>query len=223
MIINELANRLFTLLRQMDSEASGRVESDKACGLCDYGWYARPELKKPQNEVEWSKRLAELLALDGIPANVEVEYPGQNHLSRRKRKRLDLRLQLGGSQSIAIEVKGAWSDYWGRKNRTYHSYLLHPLIAGLDRRKKHTVPFDLLKLAALRRPETDYIGLLLIGFEKFDDPMQADIQLLKELAGLSAWYESGDVWESYTVPAQRVRCWFWYREADGNWSMPERP
>ncbi len=223
MTVSDLANRMFALLRQMDSEAMCWGASDNAFGLCDYGWYARPDLKKPQNEVEWSKRLAQLLTLDGIPAKTEVEYPGQNHLPRHKRKRLDLRIQLAGAQTVSIEIKGAWSAYWGRKNKRYQSYLLHPLIPGLDETKSHTVALDLIKLSELRRPETDYIGLLLIGFEALDEPTDDDIQLLERKAVLSAWHESADAWESYTVLAQRVRCWFWYRKADGGWSLPAAP
>jgi hypothetical protein len=122
---------------------------------------------------------------------------------------------------MSVEVKGAWSDYWGRKNATYRSYLLHPLVPGLDGTKTHTVPFDLLKLSELRRPETDLVGLLLVGFETTHDPMAPDIETLKTLAGLSEWSESSDVWESPTVSGQRVHCWLWQRAADGGWVLPK--
>lgn len=215
-----IAERLFAMLRQMDAEATSGGEADAAAGLSDYGRYARRDLARPQNEVEWSKRLAQLLASDGIPASTEVEYPHQGHLPKRKRKRRDLRLQLGGAESMTLEVKGAWGDYWGRRHRTYRSYLLHPLVPLLDATKTHTVPFDLLKLSQLRHPETDFVGQLLIGFETPDDPMVADVDVLRSLAGLSEWSESSDAWDSPSVPGQRVQCWFWRRPADGGWTLP---
>ena len=210
----DISGRLFSYLRQMDAEATSLTDSGNTTGISDYGRHARQDLTRPQNEVEWSKRLAELLIADGVPTETEVAYPVH------QRKRRDLRLQLDGGQSLTIEVKGAWSDYWGRRNKIYRSYLLHPLLPDLDATKTHTVPFDLLKLSTLRSPETDFVGQLLIGFESPDDPMDEDVELLKNLANLSEWTESTDTWVSPTVPGQRVRCWFWHRVADGGWTVP---
>lgn len=204
--------RLFALLRQMDAEATSSGTSGNPTGLSDYGRHVRRGMPNPKNEVEWSKRIFELLTLDGVSGNLEVEYPEQSHLPKRKRKRCDLRLGLAGSKTMMIEVKGAWSDYWGRGHRIYRSYLLHPLISGLDATKTHTVPFDLVKLTSLSSADADYIGQLLIGFEKITDPMDKDVEELVTLAGLSEWHESCDSWLSKNVPGQRVRCWFWYRE-----------
>lgn len=212
--------RLFALLRHMDAEATSHTASGSPTGLSDYGRHIRRDLTRPQNELEWSKRIAELLSASGTPTDTEVEYPNQSHLPKRARRRRDLRIHLDESRTISIEVKGAWSDYWGRKNRIYRSYLLHPLVAGLDATKAHTVPLDLLKLSELRQPETDFVGQLLVGFETADDPMTSDVELLKTVAGLSEWTESSTSWDSPTVAAQRVHCWFWHRAADGGWSLP---
>ena len=198
----------------MDAEATSVLEQGHVTGLRDYGRHARQDTSKPQCEPEWSKRLAELLNAVGIPTATEVPYPGQ-------RTRRDLQLQFNETESITIEVKGAWSDYWGRSNKLYRTYLLHPLIPNLDASKDHTVPFDLLKLSSLRSPETNHIGLLLIGFELPDDPMDDDVETLKSLANLAAWTESSDAWESKTVPGQRIRCWFWHLPADSGWAVPD--
>ena len=55
-----LAESLFTHLRRMDEEAT-TVRDGSPTGLSWYGGHSRPDLKKPHTEVEWSKRLAELL------------------------------------------------------------------------------------------------------------------------------------------------------------------
>lgn len=198
---------LFDCLRRMDEEATTLSKrTGRPLGLSDYGRHARPELRKPQCEVEWSRRLAELLNERGIVAAREVPYP------ERKKTRCDLVVRLGESHKLWIEIKGAWRDYWGGSSLIYRSYLLHPLLSGLDS-KSHTVPLDLAKLAALRPPEADLVGELLVGFETPEEPMDEDVASLVSLAGLAAWQLQTDTWISPTVDGQRVRCWFWSREA----------
>lgn len=164
-----IASTLFALLRQMDQEAS-TVCKGHPTGLQDYGRHARPELKRPQNEPEWSKRLARLLTERGLPSSAEVKYPHD------PRKKCDVVATLGPGQRLWIELKGAWRDYWRKQGGMYiyESYLFHPLKEGLDD-KSHTVPRDIEKLARLHPPEAQQLGLLLIGFERPDDTMDADV------------------------------------------------
>lgn len=118
-----LATTLFELLRQMDQEAT-TVCNGHPTGLQDYGRHARPELRRPQNEPEWSKRLARLLTERGLPSEAEVKYPAD------PRKKCDVVVTLGPQQRLWIELKGAWRDYWQRQGSLYlyRSYLLHPLV-----------------------------------------------------------------------------------------------
>ena len=164
-----IASTLFALLRQMDQEAS-TVCKGHPTGLQDYGRHARPELKRPQNEPEWSKRLARLLTERGLPSSAEVKYPHD------PRKKCDVVATLGPGQRLWIELKGACRDYWRKQGGMYiyESYLFHPLKEGLDD-KSHTVPRDIEKLARLHPPEAQQLGLLLIGFERPDDTMDADV------------------------------------------------
>lgn len=207
-----VASTLFALLRQMDQEAA-TVRNGHPTGLQDYGRHARPELKRPQNEPEWSKRLARLLTERGLPSAAEVKYPDV------PRQKCDVVVTLGPSERLWIELKGAWRDYWRRKGSLYfyESYLLHPLKEGLDD-KSHTVPRDIEKLARLRPPHAQHQGLLLVGFESPDDTMDADVALLVRLArqrGLtdleSDWQGHTDRWDSAHVANQTVRCWYWTR------------
>src|SRR5262245_44347022 len=139
----ELAPLLFGFLRRMDGEATTRFRtSGRPVGLSDYGWHARPGLKRPQNEVEWSNRLAQLLTANGFPVTREREYPGQSHVSGRRKIRCDLVVKLTGERTLWVEVKGAWRTYWGGGHVTYRSYLFHPLVPGLIA-KCHTVPLDM--------------------------------------------------------------------------------
>jgi hypothetical protein len=217
--VKDVPDLLFRFLKAMDAEATSLTSAGHPTGLQDYGRHCRKGLSKPQNEVEWSKRLAELLIAEGIPTELECDYRDRcNGLLPGRRQRLDLLLKLGEAV-LAVEVKGAWSDYWGRRNKIYRSYLLHPLVIGLDATKTHTVPYDLLKLSQLRPPQVDYIGQLLIGFECPDDPMDSDVDQLIDLAGLDDWESSYDQWSSPSVSGQRVRCWFWWKSSTDGWSM----
>lgn len=211
MKIDQVGPHLFRFLRLMDAEAVTMSAPDVPTGLGGYGKHARQDITRPQNELEWSRRLAALFRLDGIEC--ETERPYSQVVAGFKRQRLDLWVKLDGSQSIAIEIKGAWSDYWGRQSRIYRCYLLFPLIAGTDASKTHTVPHDLQKLQLVHSPEADHVGMLLIGFESADDSMVPDVKELIDAAGLHTWAEQTDTWESPTDPARIVRCWFWHRPA----------
>ena len=210
--INDLSRLTFELLRKMDEEATTISEKGEPTGLSDYGRHARPELKKPQCEVEWSRRLGELLRPHFSGVEAEFPYPSYALLPNMKRQRCDLVITLSDGQRVWLEIKGAWRDYWGGQSGIYRCYLLFPLDPSADAGKSHTVPFDLQKLGALQRPDAHHVAELLIGFEKPDDPMGEDIQTLTDLAGLSDWAGSTDTWDSPTVAGQRVRTWLWHRE-----------
>ncbi|MFH1998330.1 MAG: hypothetical protein ABIK28_01555 [Planctomycetota bacterium] len=211
----KLTGLLFDALRRMDEEATSLTKTGQPTGLSDYGRHARKDLSKPQAEVVWSRRLAQLIAPHVTQVRTEVRYPDYAVPDARKRQRCDLVVQLDSRQSIWIEVKGAWRDYWGGDNRIYRCYLLHPLVSDADAGKTHTVPFDFAKLAALHAPEADHVAELLIGFENPEDSMLDDVATLVELAHLSEWSGSETSWMSPSVPNQRVRGWFWHRPVTG--------
>jgi len=98
--VDRLARDLFASLRRMDAEAVPRPDGTPT-GLWWFGGHARPELRRPQTEVEWSRRLATILADAGYDARREVSYPD------RPRDRCDLVVTLPDAGRIWIEVKGA--------------------------------------------------------------------------------------------------------------------
>ncbi len=215
--VDELPARIFSYLRCMDQEATTLTSASVAAGLSDYGRHARPELKRPQGEVEWSRQLAILLEEDGIRVSREVPYPARPET--RGRKACDLVVTTANGETVWLEIKGAWRDYW-KGGGLYRTYLLHPLEEGLDQSKPHTVPFDLVKLSSLHPPAADFVAELVVGFERPDDPMDDDIATLVSLAGLSEWRAKCDCWTSATVQEQRVRAWLWYRSTEPQWSVP---
>lgn len=206
--MQELCALIFRLLRAMDAEAN-IARQGSPTGLNWYGAFREPTKKRPRTEPCWSQRLAELLSQNGFPTRAEVPYP------RSPRTRCDCVVTLRSGSKLWLEIKGAWKHYWDSRGGAwiYRSYLLHPLVAGLDKRRTHTAPLDLRKLAALSPSDGSHAGLLLVGFEKSDAPMDAEISQLVQLAGLdrSPWAMTQDSWADPYRPSLNERCWLLHR------------
>lgn len=207
--MTDFSSVLFRVLRLMDEEARPNTKG-QATGLNWYGGFREPSKRRPRTEVCWSQRLHELLPQNGFPTRLEVPYPNL------RRCKCDNVVTLQDGSTLWLENKGAWKDYWTQKRNltTYRSYLLHPLVSGLDASKSHTVPLDLKKLASLSSPPADHVGLLLIGFEQHGQGMEKDIEELERLAGLgqSPWKSAKESWEDSHRPGGHVRCWYWQRQ-----------
>lgn len=210
--MTDLTSLIFQILRQMDAEAEPTTEGVPT-GLNWYGGHARTELKKPQSEPEWSKAIAERLREQGFNAEAEVRYPASDAVET-PRTRCDVVVMDENGRRTWIEIKGAWRTYWEQSGSLllYRSYLLHPLVDGLDP-KTHTVPLDMQKLATLRKPDADEAGILLIGFDSTQSPMDDDVAELTSLAGLddAPWSLAADEWDDAQRPGERIRCWLWRR------------
>ena len=204
MSITAVSERVFDCLRRMDCEATTIVKGAPT-GLNWYGGYAGNRQTEPQ----WSRRLVELLRADGLDAKRECRYPGL------PRARCDVVIDLGAGETLWLEIKGAWKEYWRQQGNEwiYRSYLLHPLVAGLDKTKTHTAPLDLKKLETLTRRDAAYVGMLLVGFDSDTAPMDADVAELVRLAGLEMqpWTTVSTGWPDPHRPGCRVRCWLWHR------------
>ncbi len=204
----KFASTVFDLLRRMDAEATVRADGSPT-GLSWYGGHYKPEQKRPRTEVAWSKRLAELLPQHGYPTRAEVPYPAS------PKCRCDDVIVLPDGKKLWLEVKGAWKQYWLDQGGSwiYRSYLLHPLLPGLDASKTHTVPLDLRKLDPLRPPDADRVAILLIGFDRSDNHMDGDVAELVRMACLDGepWEGAEDRWPDPYRPGFNVRCWLWHR------------
>jgi hypothetical protein len=200
----------FAALRRMDAEAS-TICAGKPTGLSSYGYHLQPTAKRTQTEPAWSKRLAVLLTEAGFPAKAECRYPCTPPPGHR-RQSCDVVVELPGGGRLWLELKGAWRAYWKARGGLliYRSYLLHPLVPDLDP-KSHTVPLDLEKLGRLPPADAAHVAALLIGFEADDDPMDADVAELVQLAelGQAPWTTHADRWPAHHQPGHSVRCWLW--------------
>ena len=209
--LSTFEDALFRALRLMDEEAC-KTWKGSTTGLNFYGGHFRPNLVKPPTETSWTRRLEQLLPLFGFPARREFPYP---HSSES----CDSLVMLEDGSSLWLETKGAWKKYWQDKGKEgiYWSYLLHPLVPNLSV-KDHTAALDIQKLNALRRPRADFVGLLLLGFDADDSPMDTDVSRFVELAGLGSppWSARSTRWaDRYRrKPPCGVKAWLWHRPVE---------
>lgn len=194
----QLDRALFRYLQLMDREAG-------ACGgLEDYGRLRHPEM--PRHEVEWGRRLAELLRDDGVLAKVGELYPAI------PKARCDLRLTLPNGARIWLEIRGAWKSGSGQNaSRAYRSRLLYPLVPDLPSRIS-TAALDVRRLASLTERDADGAAFLLLGFDGRAHPMSADVDLFESLSGLDAWACARASWSQCVKTDRFVRGWLWIRD-----------
>ena len=203
-IVDVLAPTIISIFRRMDAEAGPRPDG-KQTGHWWYGGHARPELKRPHTEVEWSRRLGVLLTAAGYPTRREVPYPD------KARDRCDLVVTLNDGRRLWLEVKGAWKDYWVARGRAgiFRSYLLHPLVARPSMKKGHSAALDFAKLTRVGPPDADLVALLLIVFDTDDAPAAVDVEELVSLAKLdrAPWSSYADDWKDAKGRGVHVRLW----------------
>lgn len=197
----QLDQALFHSPQLMDQEAGARW------GLEEYGRFLRPEMHRPRHEVEWSRRLAELLRHDGILVRV-----GELYLALPK-ARCDLRLTLPNGARIWLEIRGAWKSFLARRGalRVYRSQLLHPLVAGLDPRNS-TAALDLRHLASLTARDADGTAFLLVGFDDRLHPLSDDVETFDRLSSLDTWACARASWPHRLKADHFVRVWLWIRD-----------
>lgn len=188
--------KLVTALRIMDAEAL--PVNGKPTGLNWYGGWARPDLKRPQTEVEWTKVLAKRLGCQR-----EIPYPSH------PKKRCDLVVD----RTCWIEVKGLWPAYWAAQGQRaiYEAYLFDPLKSS-KLGKSHTAARDVIKLGGLLAKDAAVVGLVLVGFDSVREPCNADISEFAQLAGLGSWWHGSAAWEDAQMTGQMVKVWGWFHE-----------
>jgi hypothetical protein len=191
---SHLFERIVAALRAMDAEAL--PVDGKPTGLNWYGGWARPDLRRPHTEVEWTKSLAKRLG-----CHREVRYPADPRI------RCDL-----VDDGCWIEVKGLWPAYWeGLGKRTiYEAYLFDPLKPYPSLGKSHTAARDIVKLARLSPEVAPAVGLVLVGFDSDAKPCDADIGELARLAQLGRWWHGSARWPDPNLPGQSVKVWGWF-------------
>ena len=210
MDIEHLARTIIDSFRAIDREAM-MIRNGHPTGLNWYGAHVKPEQKRPHTEPAWSQRLAVLLREAGHPSIAECGYPS----AQMQRKKCDVVTTLDGGRRVWIELKAAWKSYWIGKGGEwiYRSYLLHPLVEGLDA-KTHTVPLDIEKLSNLTPEDASTAMIVLVGFDDVSSSMDDDIVELVDLSGLERepWkLMASDFWEDERRDGESVKVWVWAR------------
>ncbi len=205
-----LANILFGYVREMDREASNNPKDRGPRGLANVHRHfgALPW----RFEHCWKICLTTLFAEDGMGATRDVPYP----YSYDGWEKCDIVAQLPGEGALWLEVTQAWKAWFSDKGkikkgnrRKYENHLFAPVAGG--KRRVRTAQQDIMRLRELRRPEADYAGALLIGFDTIDSPMDAEVECLIEWLELvdEGWEVFGpNTWEDSNDSRCRINCWF---------------
>jgi hypothetical protein len=199
--IHNFAAEVFAHLRAIDAEAVARQDG-LPTGVRWYCGHVNPRMSLDETacvEDLWSDRLAALLREHGRDAVNQCHYP-------RTARRCDLVVNDSQKGRFWIEVKGEWREWIVRpghvkRNTSYRKYLI-------------STANDVDKLLLLRRPDADWIGLLVLGFDRPQEPiLDADLKVIRSRMD-AAWQESYDEWEDQQWVGFRVRTWFWWRPVD---------
>ncbi len=174
----------------MDDECD-IVDGQYRCGLVGY----RRLIGIRSHEVAWSRGIAAHLAKRGYEASNECRYPDH-------RKKCDVVVTLADRSRVWLEVKPTWRAWINSKLEVefnakafYRGYLFGPLESGLPR--SHSIAQDIDKLGLLRKPDADFVGLLILGFDVPNGELDTDLQRLFAMKEMNknAWLASKtDVW-----------------------------
>lgn len=178
---------LSDLLRGMDREAGRRW------GLEDFGWYVRPDLRKPMTEWEWIRELERLLPACGIGVERRRRYPAPGA------GKCDLVLTSADGTRTWIEVRGAWRAWWEEQGNL--PKFRFELDAGRG---------DIAALTCLRGADAEQAGMLLLGFGVEGDPIEAEVGAWAS-AALADWTCTHERWPAANDPRRVVHVWLWTR------------
>ena len=207
---SQVGSLLFNALRAMDQHANAIVNGCHA-GLCDYA--AHVGIKTKRYEVPIYRAIARHLSNAGTKTTTDVDYPTNTG------QECDLVVEVSDRPPFWIEFKMAWKAWFSSKTRKiersdfYRSYLLGPRSEGLPR--THSVCQDFEKLMQLTvLPSVGAVGVLLLGFEEAEQPMEPELARMQQMACLDSggWQTEGPAKWADTNDASCMRaCWFWWR------------
>ncbi|RKY07745.1 MAG: hypothetical protein DRP56_05215 [Planctomycetota bacterium] len=186
----------------MDDEADTPSGCNSHSGLIDYANYSG--LGGRKYEDSWNNRLAELLDNDEVATSREFRYPNNS------RKKCDIIIQKGDVR-IWVETKGAWKCWFSSKTGKQEENSANYKGYFYGDGKTHSVAQDIEKLNRLNSKNADYVGLLIIGFDISDDPIDPDMGQLIEKMELKeeGWEIFGpEIWTDRNHPDCRYNCWF---------------
>ena len=196
-----LPEKLFEALHTMDREAT--VIRGGPTGLCWYG--AR---KTRQTSRHWIPRLVSLLQETGVNAHGQQPYPLGG-------ARCDLSIRVSENESVWIEIVGAWKDYCRRvgMESIYRASLQFPIEPAHSVARKNKLATDMERLASLSQPFAQHIGVLIVGFDSSQFPMDADVQELESRSelGRSPWRRFEKSWVDPHRDGCSVKCWLFLR------------
>ena len=212
-VVQELGRLLMRGVVGIDLECK-RLLNGVEYGLCNVkrqfredvaeGFYPDAPKRKLTEEPATAWLLAKRLP-HGLVVRPEEPYPVN------RRKKCDLVVVLKGGVAVWVEVKFSWKNWFECINgyKTNSDFIFQDYLLG--NHHSHSAAGDFVKLIDLA-PASAYLGVLLIGFDSTDAPMNQDIENLeKQAVGVGWLRDDPQRWKDRRDPTGRchINCWFW--------------
>jgi hypothetical protein len=196
--IEEVGKAVFEILRKMDSDCPK--------GLCDFVSQSPYAGRKKKDEAAITWGITKGLQNGWQVEQQEFDYPGD-------KRRCDRVVQLKNGSRLWLEIKLSWRAWWSSCVVDNKPFFYHGYFTGANH--KHSLAGDFRKLAELRGTQTDYVSLLLVGFDRSDSKMAHDMVELQNRERLTekGWKWISDAWPSHQSDECWHRCWFYWRRA----------
>jgi len=200
--------RVCTALLQTFIEMDAEAAIPAMPGASGLQWY-RGSRHKFSIKRRWLRELRRRLAAQGFPTRLNVVF-------KAGVGRCDCVVEFAPGAALWLEVVGVWKSFSCRigQSKQYRCALFHPLlpnpVAGIN-----TVPNALQRLRALQAPAhaRTYAGVLVLGFETPEDPLEQDIEVLERISELrdECWKRESRTWVTNEKHPERVSAYFWVR------------
>jgi hypothetical protein len=221
--VTELGQSLMRGVREIDRQCNRKLNGVEY-GLCNVKLQFREDVEeglhpdapttraRRHRKLSWEPATAWMLH-KGLPhelaigAKWEEPYPSTD----TGKKWCDLVVKLNCGVDVWVEVKFAWKSWFDCIGgfKTNSEFFFADYLLGLHH--SHSAAGDLKKL--LGAPKSAYLGMLLIGFDSIDDPMDRHVafKTLERQAAVGWSPEPYPPWYDRRDPTRcRINCWWWW-------------
>jgi len=205
-----LGSFLTDAIAQIDMQCS-TLHNGVEYGLCNVKLQFKDQAlaetgKKLTEELLIAWLLAKRLKEHGCGVSSEHPYPGT-------REKCDLVINLPSGDRVWVEVKHAWKHWYNCDGTAGTSINYRGYLFGDASHPGTAHDFD--KLERVSAAETEWVGVLLIGFKSKVRPMNTDVQELMTRMQLNnrVWNLSvSKNWFDRRNPEFGIGVWFWIRK-----------
>jgi hypothetical protein len=218
----ELGRFLMRSVREIDLKCN-RLLDGVEYGLCNINRQFREDVEAgvhPDAPITRTGRRRKLscepatvwMLYKRLPSELVVNSKWEEPYPASPREKCDLVAVLDGGIETWVEVKFAWKSWFNCIGgyETNSEFMFQGYLMGSYH--SHSAADDFVRLTRLA-PATAYRGVLLIGFDSTDAPMDKDITVLESQAAIGWRPDVPLSWDDRRDSVKdrcRINCWFWW-------------